>query len=70
MSLPPLSDRETNILQEQRKKLEHTYDECAKIFGAPISPNAARALDRINDAMEAIDKEIIERGKLRPWVAS
>jgi len=70
MPLPPLSDRETIILQEQRKKLEHTYDECAKIFGALISPNAVRALDRINDAMDAIDKELSARGKPRPWVVS
>ena len=70
MPLPPLSERETIILQEQRRKLEHTYEECAKIFGAPISANAARALDRINDAMEAIDREISARGKLHPWVAS
>ena len=70
MPLPPLSERETNILREQRRKLEHSYDECAKIFGAPISPNAARALDRIHDAMEAIDKELKLRGNEQPWVIS
>lgn len=62
MALPRLDERSLDVLKEERKKLQETYDKCAKIFGPNISPSGARALDRINDAMEAIEKEIATRG--------
>jgi hypothetical protein len=61
MGLPPLDDRSIAVLQEELGRLEDTYENCAKIFGPNISPSGARALDRINDAREAIQKEISTR---------
>lgn len=61
MSLPPLNERDLTILDEERKRLGDTYRKCAGVFGPNISPSGARALDRINDAMEAIEREISTR---------
>ncbi|WP_277983889.1 hypothetical protein [Sphingomonas faeni] len=61
MTLPPLDERDLTILDEERKRLGDTYKKCARAFGPNISPSGARALDRINDAMEAIEQEISTR---------
>jgi hypothetical protein len=63
MALPPLEQRSIDILQEELKKLQSTYTTCAEILSPIISPEGARALDRINDAMKAIQKEIKNRTK-------
>lgn len=59
--LPPLDQRSLDVLVEEAKRLAEAYKSCAGVLGTPISPNGARALDRINDAMEAIRKEIQDR---------
>lgn len=61
MSLPPLDKRALAVLEEERKRLQDTYQKCAELLGPNISPSGARALDRINDAVEAIEKEISTR---------
>ena len=71
MSLPPLNERALIILDAERKRLGDTYQKCAEAFGPSISPSGARALDRINDAMEAIEREIATRtGTLAPQAAT
>lgn len=62
MSLPPLDERSLENLKAELGKLHDTYKECAKMLSPSISPHGARALDRINDAMDAIQKEIETRG--------
>ena len=62
MSLPPLDKRSLTILKVERRRLETTYTKCAGVLGPHISPSGAKALDRISDAMTAIDKEIATRG--------
>jgi hypothetical protein len=63
MSMPPLDERSLAILIEERERLEGAYKKCAEAFGPHISPSGARALDRINDAMDAISKEIATRSR-------
>ncbi len=61
MNLPPLNERDAAILEE-KKRLEDVYKKCAEIFGSPnISPEGARALDRINEAIQAIGVELKNR---------
>ena len=62
MPLPPLDERAIQCLQKELEHLQTTYKECAEIFSPNISPNGVKALDRINDAMNAISNEIRERG--------
>lgn len=61
MALPPLSERSTAVLQEKLERLRQTYNTCAEIFSPNITPNAAKALDRINDAIGAIGAELQSR---------
>ncbi len=61
MALPPLDERALTVLKQERKRLEATYKNCAEIFGPNRSATAIEALERINDAMEAISKEIAAR---------
>ena len=56
--LPTLDQRALDVLRQERKNLQHTYEECAKMFGPIICPNGALALEHINEAIEAISKEI------------
>ncbi|HDT2076668.1 TPA: hypothetical protein RCG84_002865 [Enterobacter roggenkampii] len=58
MTLLPIDERALPILQEERKRLQSTYDECSKII--PGSP----ALDKITEAIDAIDAEISKRSGL------
>lgn len=61
MSLPPLTERDLGVLVEERERLQDVYRKCAEVLGPYITPSGARALDRINDAVEAITKEIESR---------
>lgn len=61
MSLASLDERDLVVLKRERDNLQETYQCCAKVFGSGASPNAAEALDRINDAISAIDAEIADR---------
>jgi hypothetical protein len=61
MGLLPLSERDLGVLKEERDRLQDTYERCSEIFGPGAGPNAAKALDGINDAIEAIDAEIADR---------
>lgn len=58
MALLPLDERALAVLKEERKRLEATYKNCAEIFGPNRSATATEALEGINDAIEAISKEI------------
>ncbi|ELQ9308670.1 hypothetical protein R3D73_001594 [Serratia marcescens] len=58
MTLLPIDERALPILQEERKRLQSTYDECSEII--PGSP----ALDKITKAIDAIDEEISKRSGL------
>lgn len=61
MTLPPLSERATAVLEEELRRLGETYKSCAEVFAPNITPNAAKALDRVNDAMIAIQAELRDR---------
>ncbi len=61
MSLPPLDERASTVLRAERDRLKDTYNKCAEALGPVISPSGARALNRIDDAVEAIEKELFDR---------
>jgi hypothetical protein len=64
MTLPPLDERSVGVLRAEKKRLEEAYKKCAEILGPIVSPSGARALDRINDAVDAIEKELQTRSQV------
>lgn len=61
MALLPLDERDTAILEQELKNLKDTYRKCSEILAPRMTPESIRALDRINDAMEAIREELMKR---------
>lgn len=61
MDFPPLDKRTLAVLEEERRRLQNTLDRCTEILAPNISPIAGEALARINDAIEAIGQEIVNR---------
>lgn len=61
MSLPSLEDRELGVLKEELGRLEKVYKNCFEVLSKDLTDHGIRALDRINDAIEAVNAELQDR---------
>ena len=59
--LPPLDKRDLDLndLEKMRDKIQHTYDECAEMFGKQQwTEYMTQALKCVKDGIDNIDREI------------
>lgn len=58
-----LKDRSTPVLAKEHGNLKETYRKCEEDFGPNINDNGKKALKGIEDAITAIEDEILSRSK-------
>jgi hypothetical protein len=63
MALRDKSQRSTDNLTEEVNRLRGVHDKCSEIFGPSPSDNATGALNKINEAIEGITREIESRSQ-------
>jgi hypothetical protein len=62
MSLPPLKDRHTVVLEEELRRLRRLYADLTDFFSNVSHTDAiSKALEEVSDAIKNIDNELKKR---------
>lgn len=61
MALAPVNQRSSSNLMKELQNLVDCKKKCAEIFGEPLNKNGETALERIQDAIDAIKSELSSR---------
>lgn len=59
--MKPLDKRPTSVLAHEIDKLKAASQECRKVFGSNPTAEAKAALQRLDDAIKAIEDEVVDR---------